>query len=112
MRSIKQRLQLIKQLVTRYSKLSLDRSACATSPLAAQPYKKTVTCFIQPNGWEVVWAKELSGLEQLYITYYQLLHTLCTRWESSLHVSVVGQREPLPTKIDQLKSNVVVHHTR
>lgn len=105
MRHIKQRLQLIKQLVTRYSKLSLDRSACATSPLATQPYKKTVTCFIQPNGWEVVWAKELSGLEQLYITYYQVLQILCTRWESSLHVSVVGPRESLPVKGEPLKEN-------
>ena len=105
MHHMKQRLQLIKQLVTRYSKLSLDRSVCATSSIAQQPYKKTVTCFIQPHGWEVVWAKEISGLEQLYITYYQLLQNLCTRWESSLHVSVVGQREPLPTKIDQRKDS-------
>ncbi len=106
MRRIKQRLQLIKQLVTRYSKISLQRSACATSSVATQPYKKTVTCFMQPNGWEVIWAKELSGLEQLYIAYYQLLQILCTRWESSLHVSVVGQREQLPVKVEQSKGSI------
>lgn len=109
LRTIKQRLQLIKQLVMRYTRMSLDWSACARSQLPTKPYTRTVTCFILEKSREVVRAKNLTPLEQLYIVYYQMLQILCVRWSNTMNVSpIIGSREQLPVSLSSEQKKVAL----
>lgn len=91
MRLIKQRIQFIKELLTTYTSLKVDRASCVKSSISSISYTIPGTY----NQWNIVRGKQLSALEFFYIRWYNILFTLCLWRSKTMMSSVVWDWEPL-----------------
>lgn len=97
MRHIKLRMQRVKELITKYTTLSADRTACVQSPVLSAPYTISVDCLLNKEKTyrEVRRNQKVTPLEEMYIRRYQVFHTLFSWWDKIMSTSLLGDWIPL-----------------
>jgi hypothetical protein len=103
---LKQRIQRIKDLITRYSTLNIDRAACAQSPIKQQAYSINVTCQFSTDKAtrQLQRPASTSPLEKMYISLYQVLSAICGWWTKVMMSTVIANREAVKVSFDPVSS--------
>lgn len=91
MRLIKQRMQLVKELITTYSTIQIDRKSCVQSSIPSSPYVIMATY----HKWNILFDQQLSTLESFYIRQYHILSTLLLWRSKTMWTAPLGSWESL-----------------